>query len=159
MPSDTRLAAVEEILSHHRMALVGMSKDPKHFSRALFKEMTKLGYQLVPVNPKASGEELEGCTVYGSVAEIPQPVEAALILTGADHSADAVREALDAGVRRIWLYRATGKGAVSDEALAMCAEARATVVPGECPLMFMHGAHWLHRLHGWGKKVAGNYPN
>jgi predicted CoA-binding protein len=35
------------------MAMVGVSREPKGFSGMLFEELSKRGYDVVPVNPNA----------------------------------------------------------------------------------------------------------
>lgn len=158
MSSQTRMADVQELLGHPRLAMYGLSHTPGHFSRAVLGELRARGHEVVAINPSHAGEEVEGLRLWGSLAQAGQPVDWALVMTSADHAADAVRDALDLGVRRIWLYRGAGQGAVSDEALALCAQAGATVVPGECPLMFLRDAQWFHRLHGWFQRVGGDAP-
>lgn len=69
-----------------------------------------------------------------------------------------MRECAEAGVRRVWLHRGAGRGAVSDEAVAFCRAQGIAVVAGECPYMFLPKAGLLHRLHGLlrrlGKRAA-----
>jgi hypothetical protein len=57
------------------------------------------------------------------------------------------------------MYRAGGKGSVSPQAVEFCEEHGIAVVPGECPYMFLQGESWFHRLHGFGRKISGAYPN
>lgn len=42
---------IHDFLVLRRIALVGVSRDPKDFSRVLFREMCDKGYDMVPVNP------------------------------------------------------------------------------------------------------------
>lgn len=158
MSSQTRMAAVQDLLGQPRLALYGLSHAPQHFSHAVLGELRARGHEVVAINPAHAGEEVDGLRLWGSLAQAGQAVDWALVMTPADHAAAAVRDALDCGLRRIWLYRGAGRGAVSDEALALCAQAGATVVPGECPLMFLRDTQWFHRLHGWLQKVGGNAP-
>ena len=60
-----------------------------------------------------------------------------------------MREALAAGVRRLWFHRGGGAGAVSDEALALCRAAGVAPVTGLCPYMALPDAGWFHRLHAF----------
>lgn len=158
MSRNSSLAVIQEFLAQHRIALYGLAHDPAHFSHAVCQALLDAGHEPVPVNPGAAGQTLHGLPVHGSLAGLAPPVDAALVMTSAGHAAEAVRDALAAGVRRIWLYRAAGAGAVSDEALALCAEAGVQVVPGECPLMFLPDTSWPHRLHGWAQRIMGAAP-
>ena len=82
----------------------------------------------------------------------------AVLVTPAALSERIVRECDAVGVRRVWLYRATGAGAVSPGALKLCQARCIPVVAGECPFMFFSGTQWPHRLHGCCRKIFGTYP-
>ncbi len=59
----------------------------------------------------------------------------------------------------VWLHRGEGIGAVSDEALAVCAENDLTVVAGYCPFMFLSNTSFFHKIHGFVMKIGGKYPS
>lgn len=158
MSATNHLDVIRDFLDQRRIALVGLSHDPKHFSHAVYRELAGRDCQVVPVNPAHAGEEIEGQPAYASVGAIPGKVDGALIMTKAEHAADAVRDCLDAQVGRVWLYRGGGPGAVSEEAVKLLQDAHVDYVAGECPMMFLDHAHWVHRLHGWACKVTGSYP-
>src|SRR5690242_14239343 len=109
MPAN--LEEVRDFLGAKRIALVGLSRNPQHFSRGLFRDMCKRGYDMVPVNPTAS--ELEAKRCFARVQDIEPPVEAVLIMTPASDTGRVVRDCAEAGIRRVWMYRAGGQGAVS----------------------------------------------
>lgn len=150
------LETIEDFLSQKRIAMVGVSRNPKDFSAALFEELRKRGYDMVPVNPNAT--EVLGQTSFGRVQEIHPPVDAALLMTTAKVTDQVVSDCADAGIRRIWMYRAGGKGAVSEKAVAFCQERGIQVVPGQCPFMFLPGAAGVHKFHGFFRKITGRYP-
>ena len=52
----TTRAEIDKFLSNHRIALVGVSRNPQDFSRAVFRELTARGYDVVPVNPLSLAE-------------------------------------------------------------------------------------------------------
>lgn len=156
MTTKTPLATIQDFLAQPRLALVGLSRDPGHFSHTVLKELEARGIEVVAIHPSAT--QIAGRTCWPRLGEETGPVGGALIMTPALKSAGAVAEALAAGVPRIWLYRAGGKGAVTEEAIELCHEAGVPVVVGECPLMYLDKAAWFHKLHAWGKHVAGSYP-
>jgi predicted CoA-binding protein len=119
--------SIDSLLSCRRIAVVGASRDPKDFSRALFRAFVERGYDVVPVNAPAA----------------PGPV---------------VRECADAGVKRVWLHRGAGQGAVSPEAVALCRERGLEVVDGECPFMFLPDAGFVHRVHRFFRRLGGRLP-
>ena len=152
----TPMKLVQEFLGQRRFAIVGLSRQEKHFSRALFREFQRRGYQPVPVNPEAN--EIAGQPCFAHVQDIQPPVEGALLVTAASRAEAAVRDCAAAGVKRIWMFRATGKGSVSEDAVEFCGTKGIDVIPGECPLMFLPGGAWFHRFHGLVKKITGAYP-
>jgi hypothetical protein len=147
---------IEEFLGQKRIAFVGLSSDPRHFSHAVWKEMRERGYELVPVHPTA--KELEGVAVFASVEDIPEPVGGALLMTPPAASASVVAECADAGILRVWLHRGVGHGSVTDDAIAMANARGLDLVAGQCPLMFLRDPAWIHRAHAWAKKLVGTYP-
>jgi predicted CoA-binding protein len=147
---------IDDFLSAKRLAIIGVSRNAKDFTRSLFREFRRRGYDAIPVNPAMA--DCEGVRCYANVQDIEPRVDRALLLTPAAASDRVVRECDAAGVRRIWLYRATGAGAVSTGALKLCQARGIPVVGGECPFMFFHGAQWPHRLHACYRKLLGTYP-
>ena len=47
----TTISDIRDFLSLGRIALVGVSRNPKELSRILFREMCDKGYDIIPVNP------------------------------------------------------------------------------------------------------------
>jgi len=140
---------IADFLGRKRIAVVGVSTDPRSFSRALFREFVTRGYDAIPVNPKAEGIEVEGRCSYASVCDIDPSPEAVLIMTPAERTDEVVRDCAASGVYSVWMYRAAGPGAVSASAVEFCREHGIHVIPGECPYMFFEKCGLPHSLHGW----------
>lgn len=149
------LETIEEFLAQKRIAMVGISRNPKDFSVMLFEELRRRGYDMVPVNPSA--QEIQGRRCFARVQEIQPPVDAALLMTPPQVTDAAVRDCAEAGIRRVWMYSAGGQGAVSPDAVGFCRAQGIGVVPGECPYMFLRPAGF-HGLHGLIRKITGHYP-
>lgn len=150
-------AAIDDFLGCRRLAIVGVSRQDKDFSRAVFRAFTGRGYEAVPVNP--AGGEVDGLRCVPRIADVRPPVEAALLLTPSKVTRDVVRECAEAGVRRIWLHRGGGPGAVSDEAVALCRDRGLEVVDGACPFMFLPDTGFPHRVHRFFVRLAGRLPH
>ncbi|HEY7725619.1 MAG TPA: CoA-binding protein [Anaeromyxobacteraceae bacterium] len=136
-----------EILAGGRIALVGVSSDPRSFSRAVLRELLKRGHDVAPVSTSAA--EAEGRACAPRVQDLSPPPSGAIVMTPPARTADAVRDCLAAGVRRIWLHRGAGPGAASPEAIAVCRDAGVEPVTDLCPFMALPRAGWFHRLHGF----------
>ncbi len=141
-----------------RLAVVGVSRDPKHFSNMIWQELRQRRYEAVPVNPNA--RELDGQPCFARVQEIQPPVEGAVIMTPAGVTEQVVRDCAAAGVRHVWLHKGAGggPGAVSPAAVAFCEANGIDVVAGYCPFMFLPGTPFFHGLHAFAKKLTGSYP-
>ena len=156
MAEKATLEIVEDFLAQKRIAMVGISREAGDFSVSLYRELCARGYDVVPVNPAA--KEVMGKKCYARVQDIEPPVEGALLMTSSAITEQVVGDCVEAGIRRVWMYRAGGAGAVSEEALELCREKGIRVVPGECPFMFLPQSGGVHRVHGWFRKLTGRYP-
>jgi predicted CoA-binding protein len=134
-------------LSLRRIAVAGVSRHASDFSRGVFRELARRGYDVVPVNPGAA--EIEGRRCYGRVAEVVPPPEGVLVLTSPAQSAEVVADALAAGVRHVWLHRGAGRGTATAAAIAACAARGVLPVTDLCPFMALPDVAWPHRLHAW----------
>ena len=152
----TTIAEIRDFLSLRRIALVGVSRDPKDFSRMLFREMCDKGYDMVPVNP--AGNEMEGRRCFGRVQQIQPPVQAVLLMTPPPYTEKVVRDCAEAGIRHVWMHRSGGQGSVSQDAVDFCHEQGIQLVEGLCPFMFLPRTSFFHRLHGLLLKLTGGYP-
>ena len=141
-----------DFLARKRLALVGLSRNPKDFSRYMYNELRQRGYDVVPVNPNLA--ELDGTRCFARLQDVSPPVEGALVMTAADRSERVVHDCAEAGINRVWLHRGTGQGAVSPAAVSFCQEHGMRVVAGYCPFMFLPKASWFHRVHAFFRKLG-----
>ena len=137
--------------------MAGVSREPHDFSRSLYRAMRSHGYDMVPVNPGI--EEVEGDRCYAAVADIDPPPEGVILMTPPALTEILVRECHAAGIPRVWMYRSLGHGSVSDEALEYCRDHDITVIPGECPFMYLAGAGLVHDAHRFCRKLVGAFPD
>lgn len=139
------LTVISDFLAQPRIAFAGASRDPKQFANAVYRGMRAPGRTLVPVHPQAS--QIEGDATIPSIAALPQPVDGVLVMLPPEAALRVVREAVDAGVPRVWLHKGVGVSAVSDEAVQYCRDRGVAVVDGACPLMFVEPVGGIHRFH------------
>ena len=143
--------ACEAFLAHRRLAVVGVSRDPRDFSRAVLAELTRRGYDVVPVNPTGFKEGDTGFVQ--RVQEIAPPVEAALLMTPPAVTNQVVKDCAEAGVRHVWMHQGVGRGAASPAAIAFCEDHGISVISGACPLMYLPETGFVHRAHRWCREV------
>lgn len=150
------LETINDFLAPKRIAMVGISRDPASFSMKLFEELLSRGYDVVPVSPQV--KEVLGRPCFARLQDIHPPVDAALLMTSPQITDRVVEDCAQAGIGKVWMYRAGGKGAVSENAVQFCKEHGMQVVPGQCPYMFWPDAAGGHRFHGWIRKITLRYP-
>lgn len=139
-------AVITDFLAQPRIAVVGVSRRTGEFANHVFRAMRERGYVVIPVNPNAA--EVEGERCYPSVAQLPGPVDGALLMVPPAAALAVVRECQAAGIPRVWFHKGAGTGAASPEAVAAARAAGMAVVDGACPLMFLRPTGWFHRCHG-----------
>lgn len=151
------LETIEDFLAQKRIAIVGVSRDPKSFSANVFEEFCRRGYDTVPVNPNT--DEIRGRKCFARVQDIEPPVQAVLLMTQPAATETVVKDCEAADVRRVWMHRGAGNGSVNEKAVGYCQAHGIQVVPGQCPFMFLPEAAGIHRFHGFVRKITGRYPH
>ncbi len=141
------LERARAFLGARRIAVVGVSRNEKDFSRYVLRELAKRGHDVAPVNPALA--EAEGRRCFARVQDVSPPADAALLMTPPARTEDALRDCLAAGIRRVWLHRGVGPGSATPAALELCATSGLEVVQGLCPFMALPGAAFPHRVHGF----------
>lgn len=148
MPS-TNLDLAQRFLAEKRLALVGLARNEKDFTRHISRELVTRGYEIIPVNPAAAGTVLDGAFAVARLQDIRPPVAAALLFTSPAQTDAVLRDCVAAGVKQVWFHRGAGKGSASPSALAFCAEHGLVAVHDLCPFMVLPNAGFAHRLHGF----------
>jgi predicted CoA-binding protein len=147
MEAPSTLEEARRFLGARRIALVGLSRNPKDFSRGVLRALAERGYDVVGVNPEPPPGD--GLRWFTRVQDVTPPPEAALLLTPPGQTERVLRDCDAAGVRRVWLHRGAGAGAESPQALAFCREHGIEAVHGLCPFMALPGAGLGHRVHAF----------
>jgi predicted CoA-binding protein len=147
------IEAARRFLAAGRLAVVGVSRQEKDFSRMVLRALWDAGIDALPVNP--STDLIEGRRCHASVADIVPPPARALLMTPPSRTEAAVRDCIAAGVRSVWFHQGGGPGSVTPEAVLLCREAGVEVITQVCPFMALPGASWPHRLHGFIRRLAG----
>ena len=149
--------AASEFLSKERIAVTGVSREPKgHGSNIVYQRLRDRGYRVFAVNPNA--DEVEGDTCYHDLRSIPDGVDAVVIGTKPETADATMRECAELGIRHVWMHRAFGGGSVSDAAAAYGRQHDITVIDGGCPLMFPPAADMGHKAMRVVFSMTGKVP-
>ncbi|MDP8206146.1 MAG: CoA-binding protein [Candidatus Electryonea clarkiae] len=151
-----QLSEIENFLDCSRIAIIGISRDPKSISRSLMRTLVDSGYDVVPVNPAVS--DIENIKCYGKVQDIVSQVEFALIMLNKDALMESLQDCVSAGIKNVWIYGVSGPREIDEKILEYCDNEELNLVAGYCPFMFLKNTAWLHRLHGSIWKMVGLYP-
>ena len=144
------MSTINAFLEPRKFAFIGLSRDEKKFSRAVFKELKKKGYTMFPVNPNL--DEVDGIKCYRDLSELPADVKHALFMTPKENTAGAVENAVHHGFTHIWIQQ----GAETKEAIDVANENGAKLVSKTCILM--HAApSGVHKFHGAIMKFFGAF--
>lgn len=109
------------------IAVVGLSPDPGRPSHRVARKLQRMGYRIIPVNPR--GGTILGETVYPSLQEIPVPVDVVQVFRAPDAAPQIAREAAALPGRPVfWLQ----EGIESPEAAELAAGAGMPVVMNRC---------------------------
>lgn len=147
----TSRSAVDAFLAHPALALAGASRSGKKFGNIALRELRARGYCVYPIHPAA--DVVDGVRCYRSVASLPEPVAAAVVVLPPKQGLPFIREAAGAGVHHVWLQQ----GAESADVLEGCRSLNLDVVSGECILMFAEPAG-IHKFHRWIWRALGKLP-
>jgi predicted CoA-binding protein len=129
--ADTYIAGI--LAKTKTIAMVGASAGTSRPSYFAMKYLLGKGYEVLPVNPTLRGREIQGRTVYGSLAELPAPVHMVDIFRNSAAALQIVREAIPLhrrlGIKVIWMQL----GVRNDQAAAEAERAGLKVVMNRCP--------------------------
>lgn len=147
----TSLKQIEDFMAAGPVAMIGVSRNPKKFGYAAFKELKEKGLNIIPVNPAA--EEILGVKVFPDVNSLPAEVRGIIIMTKKDQTFGIVKEARAKGIKNIWIQQ----GADSKDALKELIGSDINYITGECILMH-YKPHSVHKFHKALLKFFGRFP-
>jgi predicted CoA-binding protein len=145
------LRQIEEFLGSEPIAMAGVSRNPKKFGFAAFKELKEKGMNVIPVNPHA--DEIHGSKVYHDIKSLPSDVKGLIVMTNKDQTASVIREAKEKGIRQIWIQQM----AESKEALKELEGSGINYITKECILMH-YKPHSIHKFHAAIMKFFRRFP-
>lgn len=118
---------VRTILSYtRRIAIVGASPRPHRASHGVAAALQAQGYDIVPVNPNA--DEVLGQPAYGSLADVPGPIDLVDVFRRAEHLPEVTRQAAEVGARGVWYQL----GLRSEDGARIAEEAGLDLVQDRC---------------------------
>ena len=129
---------IKDILKNSKtIAMVGISsekkgEDPKNLKRkpanVVMKYMQDFGYKVIPVNPFAEGEIINGEKVVKSLEKISEPIDIVDIFRPSKETPGIANEAVKIGSKVLWLQY----GIQNEEAEKIAENAKIEYVSNKC---------------------------
>jgi len=145
------LTTINDFLNPKSFAFIGLSRDPKKFSRSVYKELVEKGYEIYPVNPNM--DDVDGVKCYHDVADLPETVRHGLFMTPKTNTAGAVENAIHHGFSHIWIQQ----GAETKEAIEIAKQNGVKLVTHACIMMHSNPGG-VHKFHRFLSKLFGTFP-
>ena len=124
------------------IAMVGASGDKTKFSYGVLRQLSEIGYDILPINPNREIKEIRGLRVYNSLKEIEKQIDMVEVFRPANELYGIAEQAIEVGAKVLW-----GQIGVYDDRAAELAEAAGLkVVMNRCPKIELFRPFWKPRL-------------
>jgi uncharacterized protein len=146
-------STIDVFMQSPAIGVVGVSRNPRKFGSAVYRELKKHGRRGIPVHPTL--QEYEGDRCVNAVKDLPAEVTSVLTVVPPAVTEHIVDDCIARGVSSIWMQR----GSESPSAIAKAEKAGIRVVHGQCFLMFLEPVSGGHAMHRFFVKLFGKYPH
>ena len=124
------------------IAMVGASGDKTKFSYGVLRQLSEIGYDILPINPNPKITEIRGLPVYRSLKEIDKQIDMVEVFRPKNELYGIAEQAIEVGAKVLW-----GQIGVYDDKAAKLAEAAGLkVVMNRCPKIELFRPFWKPRL-------------
>ena len=123
---DAAISAV--LMTTRRVAVVGASRNPARASYEIQGLLTRIGYEVTPVNPGLAGQELQGRRAVARLDDAA-PLDMVDVFRASENVPPVVDDAIRLGARVIWMQL----GVFHEDAASRARAAGNTVVMDRCP--------------------------
>ena len=123
---------IEAFLAGGSYAVVGASTNREKYGNKVLRAYLQNDRPVAAINPRA--DEIEGVTSYASLSDLPEVPHGISVITPPQITAQVINEAIELGIKHIWLQ----PGAEHDEAMDRARAAGVNVIGhGPCALVVM----------------------
>jgi len=124
------------------IAMVGASGDKTKFSYGVLRQLSEIGYDILPINPNPKITEIRGLRVYRSLQDIDKQIDMVEVFRPANELYGIAEQAIAVGAKVLW-----GQIGVYDDKAAKLPEAAGLkVVMNRCPKIELFRPFWKPRL-------------
>ncbi|MDD5286082.1 MAG: CoA-binding protein [Desulfuromonadaceae bacterium] len=123
---------IEKFLESPAFGVIGASTNRQKYGNRVLRCYQQNGRKVVPVNPNEAA--IEGIPCVAAISDLPQEVVSISMITPPAVTAKLVPQALEKGIRNIWMQ----PGAEHPDAVALClAQGVNVIADGSCLLVVM----------------------
>ena len=148
----TSRASIDNFLSSRKIAIAGVSRDPKKFGHVVFRHLADNGYEVYPVNPNT--DSIDGTPCIRNVSALPLNVHSLLVVTRKEQTKAVMAEAIGKGIDNIWIQQMSD----TPEAVELAQSHPVNLITKECILMHAEPVKGVHNFHRFMKRLFGRYP-
>lgn len=148
----TSRKAIEQFFDARKIAIAGVSRDPKKMGYTVYKELKEKGYQVYPINPNT--DQVDGEPCFHSVTSLPLDVRNLLVITPKKQTLQVVKDALEKGIDHLWIQQTSE----TPEVLEYLKGKPLNLVIKECILMWTEPVTSIHKFHRGLRKFFGLLP-
>jgi len=143
---------IDLFLEDRKIAIAGVSRNPSSFSRTVYKDLKEKGYKVYAINPLT--DTIDGDNSFKDVSELPKELKNLLIMTPKSESPKVLNEAIEAGLKSIWI----NQGSETEECLKIAEEAGIDIIYKKCIYMFAEPVSGIHKFHRTINRIFGLLP-
>jgi len=123
-PSDDELRTL--LTNARAIAMVGASSNPEKPSHGIMQRLQRVGYRVIPVNPREP--EVLGERTYPSLTDVPIPVDIVDVFRRPEDTPAIADDAVKIGAKALWLQ----EGIANEDAAARAKAGGLMVVMDAC---------------------------
>ena len=84
------------------IAMVGASGDKTKFSYGVLRQLSEIGYDILPINPNPKITEIRGLRVYRSLQDIDKQIDMVEVFRPANELYGIAEQAIGVGAKVLW---------------------------------------------------------
>jgi predicted CoA-binding protein len=112
----TEQDSIQTFLSGKRFAVVGASQNREKYGNKVLRAYLQNDMEAIPVHPSA--DEIEGRRAFANLSAVPTPFDGVSVITPPAVTERVVEEAIELGIKNIWLQPGAESQAAIDAAQA-----------------------------------------
>ena len=120
------------------IAIVGASSNKERDSHKVMKYLLEKGYEVLPVNPKESGNIILGQYCFDDLESINKPVDMVDVFRATEAVMGIAEQSISIGAKVLW----TQENIVHEEAAKLAENAGLKVVMDRCPKKELSKSYW-----------------